>query len=157
MGIPEMAESRARETGLSNQPLLSLAMREGNPDGNLMRLAWESSSWFEWRLVFWIREEEEEEKWAECWSLRETQVSKRKTERRKGKAWGFFRKCTIDDEYENVFPCIELSEVWLFEYEFLLGFAIIHFIFTVFVREYMDPIFVRPFVWLMSSSFPVFI
>lgn len=121
-----MEESWARAMGLSNQPLLSLAMREGNPDEILMRLARESSSWVQWWSGFWIREEEEEEeedKWAECWSLRVTQVSKRKIKRRKGKAWGFLRNCIRD---EKVRPCKELSEFWfVFEYELLLGFAII--------------------------------
>lgn len=51
-GVPEMPESRAREMGSSSHPLLSFAIREGNPELNLMRLALESLNWLHF---LWVR------------------------------------------------------------------------------------------------------
>ncbi|PON89756.1 hypothetical protein TorRG33x02_144360 [Trema orientale] len=45
---PKRPESRAREMGLTNQPLWSLATGEGNPEVNRRRLARESSTWVHW-------------------------------------------------------------------------------------------------------------
>jgi hypothetical protein len=89
-----MPYSRAIDTGSSNQPRLSLELK--NPDLNLIRLAFSSSSWLHflsWRLL----EEKLEE---ECWSLREIHARRRKIESKKGKASGFFKKCFIDDNLE---------------------------------------------------------
>lgn len=137
-----MPEPRAREIGSSSQPLLSLAIGEGNPDLKRTRLALRSSSLLHESGVCWNREElGEEKREEECWILREIHVSNRKTERRKGKAWGFFRKflrCENDkaNERERLRPWDwlwnGLSKLWGLvedenEMEFLLGFAIVVF------------------------------
>ena len=131
--IPERWWVRAREMGSSIQPRVSLARGEGNPDGNLTKPALASSSWSWWFEVCWARAKVGGEKRElVCWSLRESHVRKRKTERRKGKAWGFLRKWMMRDEVE--FGCVGVDvwfaniELWLlfvFANEFLLGFAII--------------------------------
>ena len=119
--------------GSSIQSRVSLARGEGNPDGNLTKPALASSSWSWWFEVCWARAKVGGEKRElVCWSLRESHVRKRKTERRKGKAWGFLRKWMMRDEVE--FGCVGVDvwfaniELWLlfvFANEFLLGFAII--------------------------------
>ena len=131
--IPERWWVRAREMGSSIQPRVSLARGEGNPDGNLTKPALASSSWSWWFEFCWARAKVGGEKRElVCWSLRESHVRKRKTERRKGKAWGFLRKWMMRDEVE--FGCVGVDvwfaniELWLlfvFAKEFLLGFAII--------------------------------
>ena len=138
MEVPVMPEPRAREIGSSSQPLLSLAIGEGNPELKRTRLALRSSSLLQESVAWWYREENWEE---ECWILRKIQVSKRKTERRKGKAWGFFRKffrCENDKANESErlrawdWLWNGLSKLWGLvedenEMEFLLGFAIVVF------------------------------
>lgn len=83
---PEMCDWRAREIGLSSQPRLSLVIEEEEA-GNLTRLAFRSDpDWiFACHSCRWGAEVEGR------WNLRETQVRRRNRERRKGKAWGFFR------------------------------------------------------------------
>lgn len=120
--IPLRPEPRARETGSNIQPRLSLMKGEGNnPDLNLIKFAFLSSSLL--HFASWVPRRLAEDKWEARWSLRETHVSKRKIESKKGKACGFFKKCLIDDNLEKFWNWIGFSE--LFEYEILLGFAIV--------------------------------
>lgn len=113
--IPLTPDSVARETGLNSQPRLSLVIGEGKWELNLTKLAFTSSSSME--LRFWK---------SECCNLRETHVIKTRIERRRGKAWGLFKKLMRKEREEKLWMLKELaSEFWEFsEYEFLLGFAI---------------------------------
>lgn len=94
-----MPDSRARETGLTSHPRLSLASPEA---GNRIRLALESPSLLHLTASSrrWGGEEKREDGF---WSLREIQVRRRKTERRKGNAWGFFRKWITEADENRTF------------------------------------------------------
>lgn len=89
--IPLTPASMAREIGFSNQPRLSLRIKEGRwSDLNLTKLAFTSSSLvllhFSWLFLFNSKWEEE------CCNLRESHVNKTKIESKKGNAWGLFKK-----------------------------------------------------------------
>lgn len=133
-----MPDRRAMEIGSSSHPRLSLVIDERvSVEGNLSRLALRSSpTLFSFMVHFWWCCFCEEKLAGFCWSLRDTQVRRRKMERRKGKAWGFFKNNFSEERSVDVWVCawkggllllsVEIGNWWFpappLEYELRRGF-----------------------------------